>query len=127
MRTLFSSFIGELGWHLCWWAPIVRYIAQQGGYEKVVLAADSCREHLTDDFCDEFIPLATDGGLSFAEGNLLAGCILKIPTGPNVHLLDVSSRRGTNVEGARACRSWKYHPKTGEQHTDGPEDMARVW
>lgn len=66
MATLFSYWLGEAGWFLCFAAPILRHMAEE--YDRVVVAADHKLEHLTDDFHDEFVPVTTDGGVSFFEG-----------------------------------------------------------
>ena len=143
-KTLFASFIGELGWHICWWGPILRYKARE--YDRVVLAADATREHLTADFCDQFIPLSTDGGIAFAEGNLLAGCLLKVPTGKNVDIVEPKKLWGdfgyvevgniTRPPGKNtpmAPRIWKQFGKPFEDGFDvlynfrGPKMVKGSW
>ena len=68
MSTLYAGpWIGEFGWELCWWNPIVRHHAAK--YDRVIVASHEQSHHLYE-FADEFIPLKTDGGYSFRRGTL---------------------------------------------------------
>lgn len=68
MSVLYAGpWIGEFGWELCWWNPIVRYHAER--YDRVIVASHERSGHLYE-FADEFIPLKTDGGYSFRRGTL---------------------------------------------------------
>ena len=68
MSTLYAGpWIGEFGWELCWWNPIVRYHATR--FDCVIVASHEHSRHLYE-FADEFIPLETDGGYSFRRGTL---------------------------------------------------------
>lgn len=62
-----GPWVGEFGWELCWWNPLVRHHAQQ--YDRIIVASHAPSKHLYE-FADEFIPLNTDGGRSFWEGTL---------------------------------------------------------
>lgn len=59
-------WIGEFGWELCWWNPMVRYYAQQ--YDQITVAAPESSRYLYE-FADIFIPLKTKG-VSYYEGEL---------------------------------------------------------
>lgn len=69
VSTLYAGpWIGEFGWELCWWNPLVRHAA--GQFDRVVVASHAESEHLYE-FADEFIPLQAKP-LSFHEGTLLS-------------------------------------------------------
>ncbi|HWE50187.1 MAG TPA: glycosyltransferase [Bryobacteraceae bacterium] len=66
--VLFAGpWVGEFGWELCWWNPMVRFLAQT--FEHVIVAAPESSRYLYE-FATEFIPLKTEGW-RFAEGKLL--------------------------------------------------------
>jgi hypothetical protein len=64
-----GPWVGEFGWELCWWNPLIRSLAE--GYRRVVIAAPEASRYLYE-FADEFFPLRTEGW-RFAEGRLLEG------------------------------------------------------
>lgn len=61
-----GPYVGEFGWELCWWNPLVRYHAEQ--YDHVIIAAPHGSRYLYE-FADEFIPLDAIG-VSYCDGNL---------------------------------------------------------
>lgn len=63
-----GPWVGEFGWELCWWNPMVRFLAE--GFEHVIVAAPESTRYLYE-FATEFIPLKTEGW-RFAEGVLLS-------------------------------------------------------
>ncbi|MGA7411471.1 MAG: glycosyltransferase family A protein [Bryobacteraceae bacterium] len=66
--VLFAGpWVGEFGWELCWWNPMVRAYAEH--CEHVIVAAPEASRYLYE-FATEFIPLKTEGW-RFAEGRLL--------------------------------------------------------
>ncbi len=66
--VLFAGpWVGEFGWELCWWNPMIRFLAQT--FEHVIVAAPESSRYLYE-FATEFIPLKTEGW-RFAEGRLL--------------------------------------------------------
>jgi hypothetical protein len=66
--VLFAGpWVGEFGWELCWWNPMVRFLAES--YEHVIIAAPESSRYLYE-FASEFIPLRTEGW-RFTEGRLL--------------------------------------------------------
>jgi hypothetical protein len=66
--VLFAGpWVGEFGWELCWWNPMVRSMAEN--FEHVIVAAPESSRYLYE-FATEFIPLKTEGW-RFAEGKLL--------------------------------------------------------
>jgi hypothetical protein len=66
--VLFAGpWVGEFGWELCWWNPMLRSMAEN--YEHVIVAAPESSRYLYE-FATEFIPLRTEGW-RFAEGKLL--------------------------------------------------------
>jgi hypothetical protein len=66
--VLFAGpWVGEFGWELCWWNPMVRFLAET--FEHVIIAAPESSRYLYE-FATEFIPLKTEGW-RFAEGKLL--------------------------------------------------------
>ncbi len=68
-RVLYAGpWVGEFGWELCWWNPLVRLRAKE--FEKVIVSGPAASRYLYE-FCDEYIALQTDGGYSFCEGQLL--------------------------------------------------------
>lgn len=59
MKTLYAGpWIGEFGWELCWWNPLVRYFAKQ--HIHTTVAAPESSRYLYE-FADTFIPLNTCG------------------------------------------------------------------
>jgi hypothetical protein len=67
--VLFAGpWVGEFGWELCWWNPMIRSLAEN--YEHVMIAAPESSRYLYE-FASEFIPLQTEGWC-FAEGKLLS-------------------------------------------------------
>jgi len=67
--VLFAGpWVGEFGWELCWWNPMIRCLAED--YEHIIVAAPEASRYLYE-FADEFIPLKTEGW-RFAEGALLS-------------------------------------------------------
>jgi hypothetical protein len=70
--VLFAGpWVGEFGWELCWWNPMIRAYSEH--YEHVMVAAPESSRYLYE-FATEFIPLKTEGW-RFAEGRLL----MKVP------------------------------------------------
>lgn len=66
--VLFAGpWVGEFGWELCWWNPMIRAYAEN--FEHVIVAAPESSRYLYE-FATEFIPLKTEGW-RFAEGRLL--------------------------------------------------------
>ncbi len=63
-----GPWVGEFGWELCWWNPMVRFMAET--FEHVIVAAPESSRYLYE-FATEFIPLKTEGW-RFAEGKLLS-------------------------------------------------------
>lgn len=61
-----GPWIGEFGWELCWWNPMVRYYAEQYGH--ITVAAPKNSRYLYE-FADTFIPLDTKG-ITYWEGEL---------------------------------------------------------
>ncbi len=67
MTTLYCCpWVGEFGWELCWWNPMVRYYSMQ--YSHTTVAAPESSKYLYE-FADTFIPLQTQG-FSYWEGKL---------------------------------------------------------
>lgn len=67
MTSLYCHpWVGEFGWELCWWNPMVRYYAQQHDYTTV--AAPENSRYLYE-FANRFIPLQTKG-ITYWEGEL---------------------------------------------------------
>lgn len=67
IKTLYAGpWIGEFGWELCWWNPLVRYQAKQ--YDHIIVAAPESSRYLYE-FADNFIPLKTQG-ITYWEGKL---------------------------------------------------------
>lgn len=67
MITLYCHpWVGEFGWELCWWNPMVRYYARQ--HEHTTIAAPESSHYLYE-FADTFIPLETQG-ITYWEGRL---------------------------------------------------------
>lgn len=62
-----GPWVGEFGWELAWWNPLVRHRARS--YDRTVIASHASSRYLYE-FSDEFIPLKTDSGRSFWEGTL---------------------------------------------------------
>jgi hypothetical protein len=74
--VLFAGpWVGEFGWELCWWNPMVRFFSET--FEHVIVAAPESSRYLYE-FATEFIPLKTEGW-RFAEGKLLT----KVPRACN--------------------------------------------
>ena len=68
MKTLYAGpWVGEFGWELCWWNPVVRHYAEE--YDRVIVASHESSRYLYE-FADEFIPLRTDGGFNMWQGTL---------------------------------------------------------
>lgn len=66
--TLYAGpWVGEFGWELCWWNPLVRHMA--GQFDRTVVASHAASEYLYE-FADEFIPLQSKDH-SFCNGTLL--------------------------------------------------------
>lgn len=66
--VLFAGpWVGEFGWELCWWNPMIRAYSENFGH--VIVAAPESSRYLYE-FATEFIPLKTEGW-RFAEGRLL--------------------------------------------------------
>ncbi len=59
MKTLFSQFVGELGWELFGWQGYLREISQD--FDKVILSGRYNHEIIHEDFCDEYIPINVSG------------------------------------------------------------------
>lgn len=69
MNILYAGpWVGEFGWELCWWNPLVRHCSQL--HSRTIVAAPSSSRHLYE-FADDFIPLETDGGQGFHMGKLV--------------------------------------------------------
>lgn len=69
MTTLYAGpWIGEFGWELCWWNPLVRYAATR--HDRTVIAARETSRYLYE-FADEFIPVQADA-TEFCGGKLLS-------------------------------------------------------
>lgn len=67
MITLYClPWVGEFGWELCWWNPMLRYYADQS--YNVIVAAPESSQYLYE-FVDTFIPLKTKG-TTYWEGEL---------------------------------------------------------
>ena len=67
MSTIFAGpWVGEFGWELCWWNPMLRALSR--GHERIIVAAPATSRYLYE-FADEFIPLDTEGR-KYAEGSL---------------------------------------------------------
>lgn len=66
--VLFAGpWVGEFGWELCWWNPMVRAVAAT--FEHVIVAAPESSRYLYE-FATEFISLQIEGW-RFTEGKLL--------------------------------------------------------
>jgi hypothetical protein len=63
-----GPWIGEFGWELCWWNPMIRALCENYGH--VIVAAPESSRYLYE-FATEFVPLKTEGW-RFAEGRLLS-------------------------------------------------------
>lgn len=63
-------FVGEFGWELGWYNPLVRYHAEK--YDHIIVAAPSGSRYLYE-FADEFILLDVVGH-SYCDGHLLCDC-----------------------------------------------------
>lgn len=61
-----GCWVGEFGWELCWWNPLVRRFAEDYGHTTV--AAPGSSRYLYE-FADMFIPLKTKG-ITYWEGEL---------------------------------------------------------
>jgi len=69
MRTLYCEpWVGEFGWELCWWNPLVRKHSQE--YHKVIVASHANSEYLYE-FADIFIPIEAVG-TSYCDGNIIS-------------------------------------------------------
>jgi hypothetical protein len=66
--TFAGPWVGEFGWELCWWNPMLRALCENAGH--VIVAAPESSRYLYE-FATEFIPLKTEGR-RFAEGTLLS-------------------------------------------------------
>jgi hypothetical protein len=68
MTALYCKpWVGEFGWELCFYNPLVRYHAKK--YNHVIVAAPKGSQYLYE-FADKFIPLDTIG-TSYCDGQLL--------------------------------------------------------
>jgi len=63
-----GPWVGEFGWELCWWNPLLRSLAES--VEHVIVAAPESSRYLYE-FASEFVPLETEGW-RFAEGRLFS-------------------------------------------------------
>ena len=61
-----GPWVGEFGWELCWWNPMVRHYSKQYGHTTV--SAPESSRYLYE-FADNFIPLKTKG-ITYWEGEL---------------------------------------------------------
>lgn len=67
MKTLYAGhWVGEFGWELCWWNPMVRYYSKQSDHTTV--SAPESSRYLYE-FADIFIPLQTES-TTYWEGKL---------------------------------------------------------
>lgn len=62
----FGPWVGEFGWELCWWNPMIRHYSRQYGFTTV--SAPESSRYLYE-FADVFIPLKTKG-ITYWEGEL---------------------------------------------------------
>ena len=45
MKTLYAGpWVGEFGWELCWWNPVVRHYAAE--YDRVIVATHESSQYL---------------------------------------------------------------------------------
>ena len=63
-----GPWVGEFGWELCWWNPLLRALAEN--VEHLIIAAPASSRYLFE-FASEFIPLQTEGW-RFTEGRFLS-------------------------------------------------------
>jgi len=61
-----GPWVGEFGWELCWWNPMIRHYSKQYGYTTV--SAPESSRYLYE-FADNFIPLKAKG-ITYWEGEL---------------------------------------------------------
>ena len=61
-----GPWVGEFGWELCWWNPLIREISKH--YKHVIVSAPERSRYLYE-FADEFIGLQTKG-MSCIKGKL---------------------------------------------------------
>lgn len=136
MKLYAGPYIGEFGWELCWWNPMIRQKSKQ--FDQIIIAAHKGSEYLYE-FADEFIPLDAEGWCN-AEGE----CITLIPK-INADIYIDPSKIPINVFGIHAGLKWrnlspsncikkadimcafrpfKIHPKT-KQFIDG-KDYPRL-
>jgi len=55
-KTLVAGpWVGEFGWEIMSWVPYLRYIAESGEYDKIIIASRKHSEYLYKDFCSKFI------------------------------------------------------------------------
>lgn len=67
MTSLYCHpWVGEFGWELCWWNPMIRHYSKQ--YDHTTVAAPESSRYLYE-FADTFIPLKTKG-ITYWEGEL---------------------------------------------------------
>jgi len=85
--TLYAGpWIGEFGWELLWWNPIVRHEAETKKYDRVIVASHTDSRYLYE-FADEYIPLDAYGwNLSMGRMNSGAKPVVKadVTLGPNI-------------------------------------------
>ena len=97
--VLFAGpWVGEFGWELCWWNPLLRALSEE--FEHVIVAAPESSRYLYE-FAAEFIPLRTEGHC-FAEGRLLS----KVPPVCNGTRLATPSDLWTQF-GLQECHALK--------------------
>jgi len=67
MNAMYAGpWVGEFGWELCWWNPMIRHYSKQYGYTTI--SAPESSRYLYE-FADTFIPLKTKG-ITYWEGEL---------------------------------------------------------
>jgi hypothetical protein len=63
-----GPWVGEFGWELCWWNPMLRKLAE--GCERVIVAAPKSSRHLYE-FADEFIGIKAEEATHCYKGRLI--------------------------------------------------------